>query len=63
MKRSLLILVTFCLSVPTAFAHQDEQDKLQQCYRVESSRFDCDELDDDQLDEVIETGGMTDGDD
>lgn len=63
MKRVFLILALLAIA-SAAHAHaRDHQDKLQQCYRVESARFDCDDLDDDQLDEVIETGGLDDGDD
>jgi hypothetical protein len=61
MKRIFLILALLTV-MPAAHAHSKEKDKLQQCYRVESARFDCDDLDDDQLDEVIETGGLTDDD-
>lgn len=62
MKRIFLILALLAV-MPGAHAHfRDYRDKLQQCYRVESARFDCDDLDDDQLDEVIETGGLNDDD-
>jgi U3 small nucleolar RNA-associated protein 14 len=61
MKRIFLILALLTV-MPAAHAHSKVKDKLQQCYRVESARFDCDDLDDDQLDEVIETGGLTDDD-
>jgi hypothetical protein len=66
-----ILICALILWAPAAFANEhrhrhherdEHQAKLEQCYQVEDGSFDCDDLDEDQLDEVVANGGA-DGDD